>query len=197
MALQAQLWSLNALSTELDRDRRSLARRLEDLTPDEQVKHAGRQIKRWRLRRVLAHLDAQTTTVLDLNQERARLAKIQAEKIEFEVARLRGSLLDADAVERALSRVIVDLRTRLLALPTKAAPLLMGCRTIPRLKDELERQVHDALRELADTDVTRYLVELGDEQTAPAAEDDNKPVGGRAAHPKSGRKRRARRVANR
>ena len=114
MALQAQLWSLNALSTELDRDRRSLARRLQDLTPDEQVKHAGRQIKRWWLRRVLAHLDAQTTTALDLNQERARLAKIQAEKIEYEVARLRGTLIDAKAVERVWSRVIVDLRTRLL-----------------------------------------------------------------------------------
>ncbi len=63
---------------------------------------------------MLAHLDAQTTTALDLNQERARLAKIQAEKIEFEVARLRGSLLDADAVERVLSRLFVDLRTRLL-----------------------------------------------------------------------------------
>ncbi len=193
MALQAQLWSLNALSIELARDRRSLARRLEDLTPDEQVQHAGRQIKRWRLRRVLAHLDAQTTTALDLNQERARLAKVQAEKIEYEVARLRGSLLDADAVERVLSRVIVDLRTRLLALPTKAAPLLMGCRTIPRLKDELERQIHDALRELADTDVARYL----DEQTPAAAEANGQSVGERASHSEPKRKRRARRVAKR
>jgi hypothetical protein len=56
MAMQSTLWSINALSTELGIDRRTLAKRLQHLPPAE-VKQVGRRIeKRWRLADVIAHL---------------------------------------------------------------------------------------------------------------------------------------------
>jgi hypothetical protein len=56
MAMQRQLWSINALSNELGRDRRTLAKLLSDLPPAEE-KHVGKRIeKRWQLLDVLHHL---------------------------------------------------------------------------------------------------------------------------------------------
>ena len=51
-----QLWSINALSVELGTDRRTLAKRLADLPPDEEKAQAGKRVRRWRLARVLEHL---------------------------------------------------------------------------------------------------------------------------------------------
>ena len=197
MAQIAKLWGVNALAIELHKDRRTMALKLEGLAPDDEVEEGRGTVKRWLMWRVYEHLNGREYEALDLSHERAHLAKLQAEKVEFEVSQLRGSLIEADAVELVLSRVLVDLRTRLLGIPTKAAPLLRGCRTIPRLKDELERQIHDALRGLADTDVAQYLVELGGEEIDTAAAPDNKRVVRRAPNTKPRLKRRARRVANR
>ena len=196
MAIHAQLYALNTLAVELGKDRRTLARKLDGLLPDSDKIERGKQVKRWRLTRVLEHINLQGAK-LNLEQERARLARVQCEKIDFELARLRGSSLDADATVLSVSRLLVDLRTRLLAIPTKAAPLLLGCRTIPRLKDELERQIHDALRDIANTDVARYLADIGGRDDETATEIDDQPVGRRAANIKPGRKRGARRLANR
>ena len=50
-------WSLNALSTELDMDRRSLARKLEDLEAAEVVEMKNRCEKKWFLSDVVEHLN--------------------------------------------------------------------------------------------------------------------------------------------
>jgi hypothetical protein len=58
MALTTQLWTINALATELGISSRVLGRRLSDLRPDQVEQQEGRQVKRWRLARVLKHLKA-------------------------------------------------------------------------------------------------------------------------------------------
>jgi hypothetical protein len=56
MAMQKKTWSLSGLSTELDTDRRTLARRLQDLPPAETKRIGSRIEKRWHLADVLEHL---------------------------------------------------------------------------------------------------------------------------------------------
>ena len=61
MALQRQLWSINALSTELGLDRRTLAKRLDGLVP------AQDNPKTYRLRDVLTHLKRYQDDLPDLD----------------------------------------------------------------------------------------------------------------------------------
>lgn len=58
MPITETLWSVSGLSVELGIDRRALAAQLATLRPDDMRTEKGgkRQIKRWRLQRVLAHL---------------------------------------------------------------------------------------------------------------------------------------------
>lgn len=58
--------------------------------------------------------------VLDLTKERARLAKEQADEKEIKNAVLRGDLLPARDVEATWADFLRGLRSRMLALPSRA-----------------------------------------------------------------------------
>ena len=52
-------------------------------------------------------------------------------------------------------------RARMLALPTRAAPLVATKRTLPEIKELLTELVYEALRELSETQVV--AIASGDE----------------------------------
>lgn len=56
-------------------------------------------------------------SALDLNVERARLAKEQADGQSMKNAQLRGELLDAEAVAQTWESIIAEVRSAMLAVP--------------------------------------------------------------------------------
>ena len=147
--MQARLWTLNALAVELGRDRRTLARLLEDLPPDDaQTDTAGREHRRWRLARVIEHIYASTDEI-DLNAERARLAKAQADRVEIENEVRAGRLLEQDRVIREVGDMLAAFRARVLAIPGAVAQRVPH-HLAGRVQAELRRLIHEALTELAD-----------------------------------------------
>lgn len=145
--MQSKLWTLSALSVELQRDRRSLARQLETLKPDEQEKAAGRTKRTWRLRRVIDHLFG-SGEALDGAKERARKDKELADKYALENAVRRGELMEVDRAEQEYGTLVMAARARLLQLPGKCAQMAPANTQI-----EVERivrtEVYAALTELS------------------------------------------------
>jgi phage terminase Nu1 subunit (DNA packaging protein) len=74
---------------------------------------------------------------------RARLGLVEAKN-----ARLRGSLLDCEAVEREWSGILSGIRARLLAVPSRAAQRLphLGAHDV----GEIDREIRVALQELGE-----------------------------------------------
>jgi len=89
---------------------------------------------------------------LDLAEERARLAKEQADAKEMENAVSRGDLVYIDDVAKQVEAQLNAVRTRLLAIPSKAAPLVVGATTTAETKSVIEDMVEEALNELAGYD---------------------------------------------
>ena len=54
---------------------------------------------------------------LDLNAEKARLAKEQADQIALKNAVARGEVLDAEAVAQTWESIVADVRSAMLAVP--------------------------------------------------------------------------------
>ena len=85
---------------------------------------------------------------LDLAEERARLAKEQADAKEMENDILRGDLVYiadvADSVEKQFAKV----RSKMLAVPTKAAPEAVACATTKEVQVLLEKHITEALNDL-------------------------------------------------
>lgn len=83
-----------------------------------------------------------------LTEERTRLTKALAEKTEFEIKIKEGKYLPAEAVQREWENIITACRARILAIPTRLAPVIMACKTIQEVKQEAEKLIYEALNEL-------------------------------------------------
>lgn len=102
------------------------------------------------VRSYCAHLREQAAGRSDsttLTAERIRVAKAQAEKLEFANAVARGEMVPAREVESEWAAVLRDVRAAMLALPSRVQQRL------PHLTShdvvEFDRQIRDALTEAA------------------------------------------------
>ena len=86
----------------------------------------------------------------ELNAEKIRLARANAEKVEAANARARGDFAPLADVEREWAGILRDVRAALLALPSRAAARL-GHLT-PHDVKTLESEVRAVLEELATDD---------------------------------------------
>lgn len=135
---------------------------------------------------------------LDLVAERARLAARQSEKLELELAKMRGELIPEEAVAEHFNSFAFAIRAKLLALPSRYRsqfPTLTA-----RQVDALDGHVREILQELS---VERFpeqyrekIRERMDQLHAPTKTDSG-PMGGRAPLSQSRGKRRAGQVADR
>lgn len=85
---------------------------------------------------------------LDLQAERARLAKEQADAKEMENAVERGDLVYIEDVAKQVEGQMTKVRTKLLAIPTKYAPELHAMATAREVQLALEEAITEALNEL-------------------------------------------------
>jgi hypothetical protein len=86
---------------------------------------------------------------LDLIAERARLTKIQGDLAALQLKEREGDLIGADIAMEEWGNVVQNVRAKLLAIPTKLAPLAMACKTLPAMRDRIEASIHEVMREIA------------------------------------------------
>lgn len=191
--MQAQLWTLSALAVELGRDRRSLARALEGLEPDEQeTDGAERVTRRWRMARVFAHL-AGSGDGLDAVAERARKDKEAADKLALENAVTREELGKLDEMEEWFGGHVERSRARLIQIPD-ALGQFCEPRNAAVVVAEARRLIYEALAELA-ADGSETGAE-GGEALGAAADPDGERMGGQEPPAVERKQRRAGAVAN-
>ena len=89
-----------------------------------------------------------TTDGLNLADERARLAKEQADAKEMENMVERGELLYMDDVIKDFEEQLMNCKTKLLATPTKIAAEVFSSRDVQEVQELMEEAIKDALSEL-------------------------------------------------
>lgn len=184
MAMMAQEWSINGLSVEFGIDRRTVAKRLQDVPPCRQDDRTSYYL----MRDVAALVGSvpESSGALDLNAERARLAKEQADKTAMENAEKRGVLGNMQKLSEHWAREGANVRTRLLSIPTTAAPQIVGLE-IAAAKDLLENLINDALTELSGPMPGADAGNGMADEYAPAAEINGEPVVGQRKKTKPGK----------
>lgn len=89
---------------------------------------------------------------LDLAEERARLAKEQADSKEMENAVARGELVNIEDVAVSIEKQFTKVRTKLLGIPTKVAPEAHACATVKEVQAIVEQAIIEALNDLVGID---------------------------------------------
>lgn len=113
---------------------------------------------------------------LDLDEQRARLAKAQADKTEMEISVRGGELLERSRVIREVGAMLGAFQSRVIAIPD-AIGQLFEPRTARTVVTEVRRKLYEALAELS-----QYRPGLPDGAgvySGATAEPDVERVGGR------------------
>lgn len=102
---------------------------------------------RWRERELLAQVRAESKPKSRDDAEK-RLAAAKAELAELELEEKRGTLARRSDVEAAVRGDYERVRARLLSLPAKAAPALVGMKRAVDIQLALEGYVEEVVAEL-------------------------------------------------
>lgn len=86
---------------------------------------------------------------LSLAQEKAKLAKIQAEKIEYDLKIKKGEYILASKVETIWSNILISLKTKLLNIPKSITNFYDGIDSANKLEMLLTREIESALNDLS------------------------------------------------
>lgn len=98
------------------------------------------------LRKVAAN--HMTADGLDLQAERARLAKEQADQKEMENAVERGDLVYINDIVKQFEDQLQKAKVKVLAVPTKVAAEVHAAKEVKECKEIIEEAVKEALSEL-------------------------------------------------
>lgn len=85
---------------------------------------------------------------IDFNREHALHEKAKREKAELDLKAQKGTLLFTDDVEHFVSGMIITFKARLMSLPTKYAPKILGKKSMPEVVEILKGAVYEVLNEL-------------------------------------------------
>ena len=85
----------------------------------------------------------------DLNEEKTRLTKLQADKAELEVREMEQSLVSVEKITEEWVGYAANVRSKLLALPSKVSHRVQSADTYAEAEKILKEAVYDALYELS------------------------------------------------
>ena len=92
---------------------------------------------------------------LDYTQERAKLTKLQAEKVKLELEQQHGKFLPLEMVILAWQGQVANARAKLLALPPKLASQVLGMESYVEVEQVVRDIIYEALDELAGNSVSK------------------------------------------
>lgn len=102
---------------------------------------------------------AEAVDDVDLNEERAKHEKAKREIAELRLAKMKREAYDARTVELVMTEMTANLRTQLMGLPAKLAPVLDG-KSKEEIYTAMTREIEEKLSELAEYDPAMFAEEL-------------------------------------
>ncbi|HUX58133.1 MAG TPA: hypothetical protein VMV77_14240 [Bacteroidales bacterium] len=97
--------------------------------------------------------DAAEGKSVDLEEQKKRLYRLRADKAQIEIDLAKAEVINVDEAMKAWGQVVMIVRSRILAIPKKTAPLMVGIKRIAEAEDILKRVTNETLRELASPDL--------------------------------------------
>lgn len=91
--------------------------------------------------------------------EKAMLDKRRREKVEIEIDVLKGKLIEANRVEKVWADLVIACRAKLLGIPTKLAPTVIGILEVSKIESLLRDNMREALDELSNYDAKQFVNE--------------------------------------
>jgi len=86
----------------------------------------------------------------DYNEERTRLTKLQADKAELELQEKEADLISTDIIKSIWTDYVSNVRSKLLALPSKLGHLTQAAETYAEAESLIKESIYECLEELSE-----------------------------------------------
>lgn len=116
-------------------------------SPGKQWRFNTADVTTWREEHVAQQIQGDTSQ-LDIDEARRRKLAAEAAMMELDLAKRRGEVIEIEQVAAIMGDDYANVRAKLLSLPTKLAPMLVGIEDTLECKALIERGVTEALEEL-------------------------------------------------
>lgn len=100
--------------------------------------------------------DNKSDVEIDLERERALHEKVKRAKSEIELAAMRGEMHHSSDVERVMNDMLGNFRAKILAMPSKLAPLLVARNELAIIQQLIKKECNETLEELAAYDASLF-----------------------------------------
>ncbi len=110
----------------------------------------------WRLEQMKTKVDFHGEK-LDYMAERAGLTKAQRQEKEIDVSLRKGEIMTLDEVKRIWGGLLLAFKQKILILPTKLPSRLAACQNQNEIKQLLDDECREALRELSEMDARSFV----------------------------------------
>lgn len=111
--------------------------------------------------------ECQTQERIDLNNEKAIHERVKRQISERRLKVMDGSLHKSEDVQRVMMDIFMNIRTKLLAVPAKTAPMLTNRNDAGYIQELLAGEVVEVLKELKEYDPKEFYsedyMEVGEE----------------------------------
>lgn len=94
---------------------------------------------------------------LNYDTEKALHEKVKREKAELQFKVMKGELHRSEDVESVMTDMITRAKTKLLGIPPRVSPLILGYKDISKVQLILQTHIEEALNELADYDPELFI----------------------------------------
>lgn len=85
-------------------------------------------------------------------EEKALHEKAKRETAELKLGQLKNQLHDAADVELVMTNMLATFRSRILSIPEKVSPKVLGVKNLSEISDAINTEVLEALAELSEYD---------------------------------------------
>ncbi|NLT94854.1 MAG: hypothetical protein GXW85_04860 [Clostridia bacterium] len=110
-------------------------------------------------------------------EEKALHEKAKRETAELKLAKMQNQLHDARDVELALTNMVVTFRNKVLSIPQKLAPKIIGLDNLAEITEAINEELYEALTELSEYDPAMFaggeeIIEIEEEDDQVISEDN-------------------------
>ncbi len=97
---------------------------------------------------------------IELQKEKLQHERLKRKKTEMLIHQMQRKLLRVEDVEYIWNKIAVAIKTRISAIPTKAAPILVDVKNVNEVKEILSKQIDDVLIEISMHNINDYEAEM-------------------------------------
>ena len=101
----------------------------------------------------------ESETRIDYQTERAKLVRAKRLNEEYDLSVKESRLHSSEDIERVMSSMLINFKTRLMAIPAKLSPILSKKTSKADIFQLLKINIDEALNELADFDTVYDCIE--------------------------------------